>query len=47
MEILTIIEELGKLINNYKNELIYKDIQISNLKSEIERLENKYSGVER
>lgn len=38
--ILVVIEELGNLIEKYKDEISYKDIQIEHLKSKIERIEN-------
>lgn len=40
-DILIVIEELGKLISDYKKELKFKDYQIKNLKLEIEKIEGK------
>lgn len=41
MDILVVIEELGKLISDYKKELKFKECQIENLKFEIEKLESR------
>lgn len=38
--ILTVIEELGSLLNKYKDEIRYKDYEIDSLKKKIEQIEN-------
>lgn len=37
--ILTVIEELGSLLNKYKDEIKYKDYEIDSLKKKIEQIE--------
>ena len=37
--ILTVIEELGALIKEYKQEIKFKDIQIEHLKKKVEYIE--------
>ena len=37
--ILVVIDELGALLEKYKSEIKFKDLQIDNLKKEIERIE--------
>ncbi len=37
--ILSVIEELGGLLNKYKEEIKYKDYEIDNLKKKIEQIE--------
>lgn len=37
--ILTVIDELGALINKYKNDIKYKDYEIDSLKKKIEQIE--------
>jgi peptidoglycan hydrolase CwlO-like protein len=38
--ILTVIDELGALIENYKDEIKYKDYEIDSLKKKITEIEN-------
>lgn len=38
-DILTVIEELGKMISTYKNEIKFKDYEIQALKQRIEAIE--------
>lgn len=38
--ILTVIEELGSLLNKYKDEIKYKDYEIESLKKKIENIES-------
>jgi peptidoglycan hydrolase CwlO-like protein len=38
--ILTVIDELGALIDKYKDEIKYKDYEIDSLKKKIEQIEN-------
>lgn len=38
--ILIVIEELGSLLNKYKDEIKYKDYEIESLKKKIEQIEN-------
>lgn len=38
--ILTVIDELGSLLNKYKDEIKYKDYEIESLKKKIESIEN-------
>ena len=38
--ILTVIDELGALLDKYKHEISYKDIEIEHLKKKIERIES-------
>lgn len=38
--ILEVIEELGKLLKKYKDDIKYKDIEIEHLKNKIERIES-------
>lgn len=38
--ILTVIDELGALIEKYKDEIKYKDWEIDSLKKKIEQVEN-------
>ena len=38
-DILVVIEELGKMISTYKDEIKFKDYEIEALKNRIERLE--------
>ena len=37
--ILIVIDELGSLLNKYKDEIKYKDFEIDNLKKKIESIE--------
>ena len=37
--ILTVIDELGSLLNKYKDEIKYKDYEIDSLKKKIEQIE--------
>lgn len=37
--ILIVIDELGSLLNKYKDEIKYKDWEIDNLKKKIEQIE--------
>lgn len=37
--ILTVIEELGSLLNKYKEDIKYKDYEIESLKKKIEQVE--------
>lgn len=37
--ILTVIDELGALINKYKDEIRYKDYEIERLRNKIEAIE--------
>lgn len=37
--ILIVIEELGSLLNKYKDEIKYKDYEIDSLKKKIEQIE--------
>lgn len=38
--ILIVIDELGNLLNKYKDEIKYKDYEIESLKKKIESIEN-------
>lgn len=38
-DILTVIEELGKMIDTYKNEIKFKDYEIEALRKRIELIE--------
>ena len=38
--VLTVIDELGALIETYKDEIKYKDWEIDSLKKKIEQIEN-------
>lgn len=38
--ILTVIDELGNLLNKYKDEIKYKDYEIESLKKKITEIEN-------
>lgn len=38
--ILTVIDELGALIEKYKDEIKYKDYEIDSLKKKIEQIES-------
>ncbi len=38
--ILTVIEELGALIEKYKDEIKYRDYEIDSLKKKIEQIES-------
>lgn len=38
--ILTVIDELGYLLEKYKHDIKYKDIEIEHLKKKIERIES-------
>lgn len=38
--ILVVIDELGNLLNKYKDEIKYKDYEIESLKKKIEQIEN-------
>lgn len=37
--ILTVIDELGNLLNKYKDKIKYKDYEIESLKKKIEQIE--------
>lgn len=45
--ILNVIDELGGLIEKYKDEISYKDIQIEHLKNKIERIEQYINTIEK
>lgn len=44
--ILVVIEELGALINTYKNEIEFQDIQIKNLENKINKIETYIHKLE-
>lgn len=44
--ILAVIEELGGLLEKYKNEIRYKDIQIESLNKKITNIENYIRTLE-
>lgn len=43
--ILNVIDELGALIEKYKNEISYKDIRIEHLENKIARIEQYIDTV--
>lgn len=45
--ILTVIDELGHLLETYKDEIKFKDLQIENLNKKIERIESYIRTLEK